>query len=625
MSDAKPVDTPAAEPVAAEAPASETVAETAPAEEPKTEDATDAPAAEPAAEGAEPAAEETTALPKEEKTADGEVKITAEPVYSGALGYKAPGLIKGLTFSKKYFWFGEEAAVSKDSLHGYLRGEKGEHAHAAVAWASKTGKGLLFFAKHADQKSAPEGVLKLAEATEVAKEGNKVFSFKLHGHKHSFEATNAAERDGWVVAVETTVEEAKAAAEGVTSSDEYKETIEKLGKPAAPAAAAKAEETAPKKSTEVKPEGEERRGSSSSSSGDDADGKKKKNKKSKSRSQSRKRASVFGGLLGKKEHEKKDVKKEEAKEEEAKKEGEEAEEPKAEAEATAEAPAAEAAADAAAPAEEAKPAEGEAKPEEAKVEEAKPTPKANKRTSIFGGFFEKVRSPTVEKKEAETAPVVPPKDGEAPAATEEAAKPAEGEEAKPAEEAPKTADGEAPAATATTPAKEKGGFFSKFGKAKSPATTPATEAPKEEAKPVEGEAAPAAEGEAAGTSATAAAAVAAPEPGKEKRRTSFFGNFGAKNNTEGEAEGEKKRGLGGLFRNPSKAAKEKKEKKETAAPAKVEEEAENKPEETPATEEAKKEGEEEQKDEENKPAIGDVVPEAVTVGQSSTPAVQATA
>lgn len=96
MSDAKPVDTPAAEPVAAEAPASETVAETAPAEEAKTEDATDAPAAEPAAEGAEPAAaaEETTALPKEEKTADGEVKITAEPVYSGALGYKAPGLIK---------------------------------------------------------------------------------------------------------------------------------------------------------------------------------------------------------------------------------------------------------------------------------------------------------------------------------------------------------------------------------------------------------------------------------------------------------------------------------------------------------------------------------------------------
>lgn len=68
-----------------------------------------------------------------------------------------------------------------------------------------------------------------AEATEVAKEGNIVFSFKVNGHKHSFEASNNTERDGWVVAVEKTVEEAKAAAEGVTSSEEYKETIEKLG------------------------------------------------------------------------------------------------------------------------------------------------------------------------------------------------------------------------------------------------------------------------------------------------------------------------------------------------------------------------------------------------------------
>ncbi|EOD43707.1 putative immunogenic protein [Neofusicoccum parvum UCRNP2] len=623
MSDAKPVDTPAAEPVAA----SETpvVAEAAPAEEVKT----DAPAATDAAADAAPAAtEETTALPTEEKAGEGEVKITAEPIYSGALGYKAPGLIKSLTFSKKYFWFGEEAAVPKESLGGYLRGEKGEHAHSTVAWASKTGKGLLFFAKHADQKTAPQGVLKLAEASEVAKEGNVIFSFKVHGHKHSFEASNNTERDGWVVAVEKSVEEAKAAAEGITSSDEYKETIEKLGKPTVAAAATKAEEGTPKKSTDVKPaEGEDRRGSSSSSSADDAEGKKKK-KKSKSRSVSRKRASVFGGLLGKKEHEKKEVKKEEAKEEEPKKEGE-AEEPKAEA--VAETPAAEASTEAAAPAEEVKPAEGEeAKPEEAKVEapETKPaTSKANKRTSIFGGFFEKVRSPTTEKKEPEVAPVVPPKDGEVPA-TEEAAKPAE-TEAAPAiaeGEAPKTADGEAPATpaatTATTPAKEKGGFFSKFGKkqeAKSPAA--AAEAPKEEAKPVETEAAPVTEGEAAaGTTATA---TATPEPGKEKRRTSFFGNFGAKAN-EGEADGEKKRGLGGLFRNPSKAVKGNKEKKENAAPAKVDEEAENKPEETPATEEAAKE-EEQKKEEEPKPAIGDVVPDAVAVGQSSTPAVQATA
>lgn len=273
-------------------------------------------------------------------------------------------------------------------------------------------------------------------------------------------------------------------------------------------------------------------------------------------------------------------------------------------------------------------AEGEApKVEEAKVEapEAKPaTSKANKRTSIFGGFFEKVRSPTVEKKEPEIAPVVPPKDGEVPA-TEEAAKPAEGEAAAATEETPKV-EGEAPvtpsAATATTPAKEKGGFFSKFGKkqeAKSPA---AVEAPKaEEVKPVEGEAAaPVAEGEAPVTPA-----VVTPEPGKEKRRTSFFGGFGAKNNAEGETEGEKKRGLGGLFRNPSKAVKSNKEKKENSAPAKVDEEAENKPEEEVAAEEAVKDEETKKEDEEAKAAIGDVPAEAVAVGQSTTPAVQATA
>ena len=36
----------------------------------------------------------TTGLPKEEKVAKDEVKIEAQPVAAGNLGYKAPGLIK---------------------------------------------------------------------------------------------------------------------------------------------------------------------------------------------------------------------------------------------------------------------------------------------------------------------------------------------------------------------------------------------------------------------------------------------------------------------------------------------------------------------------------------------------
>lgn len=63
-------------------------------------------------------------------------------------------------FSKKYFWFGEEPVPSAN-LSTFLRGEKPEVAHPVVAWSSQTGKGLLFFVKHADQKEHPAGVINL--------------------------------------------------------------------------------------------------------------------------------------------------------------------------------------------------------------------------------------------------------------------------------------------------------------------------------------------------------------------------------------------------------------------------------------------------------------------------------
>jgi hypothetical protein len=63
-------------------------------------------------------------------------------------------------FAKKYFWFGEEP-VPASNLREYLRGEKPEVAHSVAAWSSQTGKGLLYFVKHADQKEHPAGVLNL--------------------------------------------------------------------------------------------------------------------------------------------------------------------------------------------------------------------------------------------------------------------------------------------------------------------------------------------------------------------------------------------------------------------------------------------------------------------------------
>jgi hypothetical protein len=121
-------------------------------------------------------------------------------------------------FAKKYFWFGEEA-VPATNLREYLRGEKPEVAHSVAAWSSK----------HADQKEHPAGALNLAYATDLHKDGANAFAFKISGSKHAFEAQTAAERDGWYLAVEKAITDAKEAKDGIESSEGYKEQKEKIG------------------------------------------------------------------------------------------------------------------------------------------------------------------------------------------------------------------------------------------------------------------------------------------------------------------------------------------------------------------------------------------------------------
>jgi hypothetical protein len=81
-------------------------------------------------------------------------------MFTGILGYKQPGLLKKFIPSKKFFWFGEEPIHHK-SLSNYLRGEKPEVGNRNAAWSSTTGKGLLFFSKHASEKTSPAGVINL--------------------------------------------------------------------------------------------------------------------------------------------------------------------------------------------------------------------------------------------------------------------------------------------------------------------------------------------------------------------------------------------------------------------------------------------------------------------------------
>ncbi|KAJ4380833.1 hypothetical protein N0V86_004195 [Didymella sp. IMI 355093] len=593
------------------------------AEAPKTEEV-------PKTEG-----EAAVAAPVEEKKEDEKVEEkVAEPIYSGALGYKAPGLKNAFRFAKKYFWFGEEA-VPASSLAEYLRGEKPEVAHPTAAWSSQTGKGLLFFVKHADKKENPAGVLNLAYATDLVKDGTIAFAFKIHGHKHTFEAQTLTERDGWFVAVEKAIAEAKEAKEGIESSEAYKEEKTKLSKPAALAGATTAA-AAPKKSvdatrpaeteaaTTAEATGPVRTGSSSSSSSSDVEKKnKKKAAKSKSRSVSRTRGSIFGGLLGKKDKTEKHTAEPEVKKEEAAPQiGETSttapvitsDIPETGAELKTEATPAPVVAETAVPApvetETAAPvvAPAPVEKDDKTVEKPKPT----KRTSIFGSFFEKVKSPSHEKKEADLIPAVEKKD-------ETAAVP---EVAKPVEETPAVAPvaettTEAPLAEAkldapkteaakpVTPVKEKehfsfGKFFGNKEKAKSPAVeTPPTLPKTEEAPKIEETSVPVVANGVEPAVPVAETSVApveekkeeTPVPKKEKR-SSIFGT---------------------LARTVSKAGGKKEPKEKKEAPAAVQESAEPADKvEAPAVAEK----EETPVVPAQQSTIGDVTPEAVNVGEA---------
>ncbi|KAL6706804.1 hypothetical protein ACN47E_005140 [Coniothyrium glycines] len=610
----------------------------APVEAAKTEDL-------PKVEG-ETAAAATAPVVEEDKK-DAVPDKVVEPIHSGALGYKAPGLKNAFRFSKKYFWFGEEP-VPASNLREYLRGEKPEVAHSTAAWSSQTGKGLLFFVKHADQKEHPAGILNLAYASDLVKDGTLAFTFKISGHKHAFEAQSAPERDGWFVAVERAITEAKAAKDGIESSEGYKAEKETIGKPVA-LAGATASASAPKKSIDATPklaEGEAatdsavptaavpaRTGSSSSSSSSDEE-KKAKKSKSKSRSASRKRASIFGGLLGKKDKEHKPESEVAKTETEAKKDdtllvphvGEvsvtapviTSDIPKVDEELKTETAPIVAA-----------PVEGVKTAEETPAVATQEKPKPAKRGSIFG-LVDKLRSPTSEKKESDLiAPAAPAKDADV--ATE----------SKPLEEAQVGVPATAPAATEVvapkadeakveetkpaavhTPSKEKehfsfGKLFGSKERAKSPAATQKAPEPTSDVAPRIEDSTTAAAPAPLATEPVEPVEPVAPvtetkpteekvETPKKDKRASFFGN---------------------LSRSLSKATGKKEEKKQTDAPATIHEATEETTSAVPASATATKE----EIPSIAAPAektIGDVPAEAVTVGEapkSANPTVATTA
>ncbi|KAI1656906.1 Pleckstrin homology domain-containing protein [Daldinia decipiens] len=375
----KPVEVAETTPVVAE-PATETK----PVEDKPVETT---PVAEAAATEAPAEATETTeaAAPAEE------AKEEVKPIEAGTLEHKgAPANFpKNLIYSKQHFWFGTDA-IPKDKLATYLKNEKAtEVAHHVTAWAAETGKGLFFYGKESD-KSTPTGAIQLAEASEPTAEGATKFSFTAKGHKHAFKAPTAADRDNWVEQLKLKIAEAKELAATIAETEAYKQTLESL-KPAKEEKPAEAEPA--KEEAKEEPKEEDKKEEPKE------EDKKEDGKDSKRRSASRKRASIFGNLLGKKEEAKKETPAEDKSAEDKPAETAEAAEPIPEdAAAATETPAVET------------PAAEEAK----KEEPVKPTP--TKRASLFGGLsFGK------KKVESESAPATPAKDAPVDASVAETA------------------------------------------------------------------------------------------------------------------------------------------------------------------------------------------------------------
>lgn len=110
-----------------------------------------------------------------------------------------------------------------------MRGEKPEVANPIVAWASQTGKGLLFFNKKGNTvHKAPESVLALYDATDLKKQSPHEIAFKLNGHEHVLKASSDNERDGWYQSIEKSMELGKAQKEEIRASEGYKGEMEKL-------------------------------------------------------------------------------------------------------------------------------------------------------------------------------------------------------------------------------------------------------------------------------------------------------------------------------------------------------------------------------------------------------------
>jgi len=187
-----------------------------------------------------PTAEASVEVTQEREVTEEEEVAKAEPIavkISGSLELKH-GLLH-LMSKRRYFYF-QDDAIESDNLGAFLKNSKKEHLEAAqstAAYATQTGKGLLFYVKNESQKAHPIGIIKLADVTEVTPTGSNRFSIKLTHEVLDF-TTPENDCDSWVHTVKLKAAEAKECLEATTSSEGFKAALEKFSKKSAIAAKA---------------------------------------------------------------------------------------------------------------------------------------------------------------------------------------------------------------------------------------------------------------------------------------------------------------------------------------------------------------------------------------------------
>lgn len=192
------------------------------------------------AEAAPENVEKTEEATVEEKKED---KPAPYAIEHGILSKNSHGALLSFFKQKRFFYFHDDA-TTEENLKMYLYKDSANKSNAA--YATQTGKGLWFYTKDESRKDMPHGIIKLADVTDVVLHGNKQFVLKLPTGDLHFEAS-PAERDNWVFTLKAKIEEAKACSEAVLESGSYKSVLEKLSKASAaavvpPKSAGKAEE-----------------------------------------------------------------------------------------------------------------------------------------------------------------------------------------------------------------------------------------------------------------------------------------------------------------------------------------------------------------------------------------------